>query len=116
MASKEWPAGKAPMRSEVRPKVIRMRGGYGRDALFEAHRLRQDYWRNHKQREELLLYKQRIADNQRRAEHTNEVRRLDGFLQHNLTYNARNVWLKDVHNARKTELLKKMGVAALPDD
>ena len=84
----------------------------GRDALFLAERLRKDYWRTHKERQELLVYKERLAQAQKRAEYVNEVRRVEGFLQHNLTYGARRQYLE----GRKTQMLKKLGVSAIPND
>ena len=87
---------------------------YGRDSLFLAQRLRQDYWRRHKERADLLVYKENIAQNQRRADYVNEVRRLEGFLQHNLTYESRRSYLEKASGNLK-EKLKAMGVAALPD-
>ena len=84
---------------------------YGRDALFQAERLGKDFWRRHKDRSELLVYKERIADNQKRAEYVNEVRRIEGFLQHNLTYQARRDYLEP----RKKELLMKLGTNAVPE-
>ena len=89
-----------------------MKHAYGRDALFLAERLRKDFWRNHKQRQELLVYKKHLAQSQKRATYVNEVRRIEGFLQHNLTYGARRHYLE----GRKTEMLKKLGVSALPED
>ena len=67
---------------------------YGRDALFLAHRLRKDYWRLHRDRTDLKVYKDRLVENQRRAEFTNEVRRIEGFLQRNLAYKARSSWTR----------------------
>ena len=85
---------------------------YGRDSLFLAHRLRKDYWRLHEERADLKVYKDRLVENQRRAEFTNEVRRIEGFLQHNLTYQSRLDYLRDV---AKPKLLAQIGVSALPD-
>ena len=90
---------------------INNRPVYGRDALFLAERLRKDFWRNHKERGELLAYKEHIAQGQKRADYTNEVRRIEGFLANDLTYAAR----LDHMRPRKEELLKKLGMTALPD-
>ena len=84
---------------------------YGRDALFQAERLRKDFWRHHKERGELLAYKEHIAQGQKRAEYINEVRRIEGFLQHDQTYGARLQHL----TKGKEQLLKKLGMDALPD-
>ena len=84
---------------------------YGRDALFLAERLRQDYWRRHKERGELLVYKERLAKNQRRAERVNEVRRIEGFLQSDLTQQARLDYLRP----RQAALMKDSGMTALPN-
>ena len=84
---------------------------YGRDALFLAERLRKDFWRRHKERGELLVYKEAIAKNQRRAEHVNEVRRIEGFLQSNLTHQARKEYLAP----RQKELLNKLGMSGVPE-
>ena len=84
---------------------------YGRDALFQAERLRKDFWRHHQERGELLAYKEHIAQGQKRAEYTNEVRRIEGFLQHDQTYGARRDYLK----GNREQLLKKLGMDALPD-
>ena len=84
---------------------------YGRDALFLAERLRKDFWRHHKERGELLAYKEHIAQGQKRADYINEVRRIEGFLQHNLTHGARLQHL----TKGKEQLLKKLGMDALPD-
>ena len=83
---------------------------YGSDALHLAQRLRQDYWRQHKARGELALYKDMIAKNQRRAEGTSEVRRIEGFLQTDQTYGAR-LWLQ----ARQRRIMKELGLEALPE-
>ena len=84
---------------------------YGSDALHLAQRLRQDYWRQHKARGELVLYKDMIAKNQRRAEGVNEVRRIQGFLESDLTHQARKDWLKP----RQEGLMKALGLEALPE-
>ena len=84
---------------------------YGSDALHLAQRLRQDYWRQHKARGELMLYKDMIAKNQRRAEGVNEVRRIQGFLESDLTHQARKDWLRP----RKEGLMKALGLEALPE-
>ena len=99
-----------------RDKVIKRFPGferpqYGRDSLFLAQRLRQDYWRRHKERADLIVYKERLVDNQKRAEYTNEVRRIEGFLQSNLTHQAR----KDYLRPRQQQLLSKLGLSALPE-
>ena len=84
---------------------------YGRDALFLADRLRKDFWRRHKEREELKVYKDRIAQNQKRAEHINEVRRIEGFLQHNLTEGQRKAEM----GRRQEALMRTLGMTALPE-
>ena len=91
--------------------MLKERPVYGRDALFLAERLRQDFWRRHKERGELAVYKERIAQNQRRAEYINEVRRIEGFLQSNLTHASR----KDYLRPRKEALMSKLGMSGLPD-
>ena len=99
-------------------KVIRRFPGYGdrpvygRDSLFLAQRLRQDYWRRHKERADLLIYRENIAQNQKRADYVNEVRRIEGFLQNNLTEGARTEYLKGSRDDLKARL-SQMGVAAL---
>ena len=90
---------------------INNRPVYGRDALFLAERLRKDFWRHHKERGELQAYKEHIAQGQKRADYTNEVRRIEGFLAHNLTHPARVAHMRP----RQEELLKKLGMTALPD-
>ena len=85
---------------------------YGRDSLFLAQRLRQDYWRRHKERADLLIYRENIAQNQKRADYVNEVRRVEGFLQNNLTEGARTEYLKGSRDDLKARL-SQMGVAAL---
>ena len=84
---------------------------YGRDALFLAQRLRRDYWHNHKERAELLLYKNRIAQNQRRADSMNELRRVEGFIQSNLAPGPRMAHLE----RSKAALLKSLGMSAFSD-
>ena len=84
---------------------------YGRDALFQAERLRKDFWRHHKERGELLAYKEHIAQGQKRADYTNEIRRIEGFLAHDLTHSAR---LNHMRRS-KEQLLEKLGMSALPD-
>ena len=84
---------------------------YGRDALFQAERLRKDFWRHHKERGELLAYKEHIAQGQKRADYTNEIRRIEGFLAHDLAYGARLNHMK----RSKEQLLGKLGMSALPD-
>ena len=87
---------------------------HGRDSLFLAQRLRQDYWRRHKERADLLIYRDNIAQNQKRADYVNEVRRVEGFLQNNLTQGARVAHLTDARDVLKARL-KDLGVAALPE-
>ena len=93
------------------PGFSRAPYAYGRDALFLAQRLRKDYWRNHQERSDLLAYKENLVKNQRRAEYTNEVRRIEGFLQSNLTHQARKNYLRP----RQQALLSQLGVSGLPD-
>ena len=83
---------------------------YGRDSLFLAQRLRQDYWKRHKERSDLIIYKDRLVANQRRAEYVNEVRRVEGFIQSDLTQGARILTL----TPRKTELLNQLGMTGVP--
>ena len=83
----------------------------GRDDLFLAERLRKDYWRHHKERSELLVYKQRLVDGQRRSDYVNEVRRIEGFLQSHLTHASRLDYLRP----RKLELLNRLGMSAVPE-
>ena len=83
---------------------------YGSDAIHLAQRRRQDYWRQHKARGELALYKDMLAKNQRRAEGVSEVRRIAGFLQTDQTYGAR-LWLQ----ARQRRIMKELGLEALPE-
>ena len=102
-----------------RDKVIKRFPGferplYGRDSLFLAQRLRQDYWRRHKERADLLVYRENIAQNQKRADYVNEVRRVEGFLQNNLTHAARVAHLTDARDVLKARL-KELGVAGLPE-
>ena len=87
---------------------------YGRDSLFMAQRLRQDYWRRHKERADLLVYREHIAQNQRRADYTNEVRRVEGYLQNNLTHSARVAYLKGARDDLKKKL-SDLGVTGLPE-
>ena len=89
----------------------RERPVYGSDALHLAQRLRKNYWRQHKERGELALYKDMIARNQRRAEGVSEVRRIAGFLQSDLTYGAR-IWL----TLRSEGIMKELGLTALPQE
>ena len=97
---KKFPGGERPL--------------YGRDSLFLAQRLRQDYWRRHKERADLLVYKENIAQNQRRADYVNEVRRVEGFLQNDLTYEARRSYLKGARDTLKAKL-SELGVNGLPE-
>ena len=84
---------------------------YGSDALHLAQRLRQDYWRQHKARGELAVYKDMIAKNQKRAEAVNEVRRIEGFLQSNQTQPARHLYL----SLKQKAMLKNLGLTAVPE-
>ena len=84
---------------------------YGRDALFMGERLRQDYWKRHKDQAELLLYKEKLAQGQRRAEYTSEVRRIDGHLQKNLTQQFRTDFLAP----RKRDFMMKLGLSGVDD-
>ena len=84
---------------------------YGRDALFMGERLRQDYWKRHKDQTELLLYKEKRAQGQRRAEYTSEVRRIDGHLQKNLTQQFRTDFLAP----RKKDFMMKLGLSGVED-
>ena len=88
----------------------RERPVYGSDALHLAQRLRKDYWRQHKERGELALYKDMIAKNQRRAEGVNEVRRIEGFLQRDLTQPARIAYLEN----RLERKLWELGLTGVP--
>ena len=87
---------------------------YGRDALFLAERLRRDFWKRHKDREELLIYKDRLVSNQKRAEYTKEVRRLEGFLQHDLVHASRIDYMKGSRDNLKAKL-KDLAVTGLPE-
>ena len=87
----------------------RERPVYGSDALHLAQRLRKDYWRQHKERGELALYKYMLSKNQLRAVCVSEVRRIEGFLQTDLAYGAR-IWL----TLRKERIMKELGLTALP--
>ena len=82
---------------------------YGRDALFMGERLRQDYWKRHKDQAELLLYKEKLAQGQRRAEYVSEVRRIDGHLQKDLTQQFRTDFLAP----RKKDFMMKLGLSGL---
>ena len=82
---------------------------YGRDALFMGERLRQDYWKRHKDQTELLLYKEKLAQGQRRAEYVSEVRRIDGHLQKDLTQQFRTDFLAP----RKKDFMMKLGLSGL---
>ena len=84
---------------------------YGSDALHLAQRLRQDYWRQHKARGELVLYKDMIAKNQRRAEGVNEVRRIAGFLERNQARASRLLYLGE----KQKEMLKSLGLEGVPE-
>ena len=84
---------------------------YGRDALFMGERLRQDYWKRHKDQAELLLYKEKLAQGQRRAEYTSEVKRIDGHLQKNLTLEFR----RDFLAPRKKDFMMKLGLSGVED-
>ena len=84
---------------------------YGRDALFMGERLRQDYWKRHKDQTELLLYKEKLAQGLRRAEYVNEVKRIDGHLQKNLTLEFR----RDFLAPRKKEFMAKLGLSGLEE-
>ena len=88
----------------------RERPVYGSDALHLAQRLRKDYWRQHKERGELALYKDMIAKNQRRAEGVNEVRRIEGFIQSDLTHPARIAYLEN----RLERKLRELGLTGVP--
>ena len=83
----------------------RERPVYGSDALHLAQRLRQDYWRQHKARGELALYKDMIAKNQRRAEGVSEVRRIEGFLS-----NRPDVWGSFVASGEAKEINEGAGL------
>ena len=84
---------------------------YGSDALHLAQRLRQDYWRQHKARGELQIYKDMIAKNQKRAEGVNEVRRIAGFLERNQARASRLLYLGE----RQKEMLKSLGLEGVPE-
>ena len=47
----------------------------------------------------------------KRAEYINEVRRIEGFLQSNLTHASR----KDYLRPRKEALMSQLGMSGLPD-
>ena len=93
------------------PGVGDQRPVYGRDALFLAQRLRKDYWRHHKQREDLRVYRERLQQNQKRANYINEVRRIEGFIQSNLTHPSRLDYLRP----RQKELLSQLGMSGVPE-
>ena len=64
------------------------------------------FGRTHKDQTELLLYKEKLAQGQKRAEYVN------GFLQHNLAYGARRAYL----SGRKEDFLRRLGSAGLTTD
>ena len=84
---------------------------YRSAALHLAQRLRQDYWRQHKARGELVLYTDMIAKNQRRAEGVNEVRRIAGFLERNQARASRLLYLGE----RQKAMLKSLGLEGVPE-
>ena len=85
--------------------------GYGRDALFKSERMRREYWRNYKQREELLVLKESLALKQKQADVFNELQRVEGYIG-NLTHASRLSYL----TTNRDRLRKELGRLAVKLD
>ena len=67
--------------------------------------------KQHKQREELRVYRDRIQQNQKRANYVNEVRRIEGFLQSNQARASRLLYL----GLKQKDMLKSLGLEGVPE-
>ncbi len=66
-------------------------------------KIRREFWKSYRPRQEIEAYKEQISANQARAEKINELRRLEGFLANTSRHNRieylqeerRNMWEKN---------------------
>ena len=77
--------------------------GRGRDALFRKERLRKEYWRNLKDRSELLHLREQMAIAQQQSDAKNELERVEGALAHH-THHLRLAHLSRARTKLRAEL------------
>ena len=86
------PIIRRPIKSNVRTEF-----GFGRDALFHAERLRQDYWKNYKDRSELRAWRNNLQRVRELSEVANQEHRINGLLKH-MTEHSRHGYLVSEQN------------------
>ena len=100
----------APLRRIIRAKKATAHA-YGRDALFKSERMRREYWKNYKDREDLLTYRNRLMLKQQQADYFNELARVEGYIGH-MTHGARLSYME----RNKDMLRKELGRLAVKID
>ena len=90
---------------------VQTRHGFGRDEHFVGERIRKEYLRNYKERQDLISMRQKLAVGQMQADISNELHRVEGYLQGNIQV-VREDMLKERQSALRKELAK-LGVEKL---
>ena len=90
---------------------VQTRHGFGRDEHFVSERIRKEHLRNYKERQDLISMRQKLAVGQMQADISNELHRVDGYLQGNIRV-VRHDMLEERQAALRKELAK-LGVEKL---
>ena len=92
---------------------VQTRHGFGRDEHFISERLRNEHMhqKNRQARQDLIAMRRKLALGQMQADVTNELHRVDGYLQ-TQTRVVREDLLKERQSALRKELAK-LGVEKL---
>ena len=103
---------------ELRPwhrikSKVQTRHGFGRDEHFISERLRNEHMhqKNRQARQDLIAMRQKLAIGQMQADVTNELHRVDGYLQ-TQTRVVRHDLLSERQSALRKELAR-LGVEKL---
>ena len=90
---------------------VQTRHGYGHDEHFVSERIRKEHLRNHKERQDLIAMRQKLAVGQMQADISNELHRVEGYLLPNIRI-VREGLLQERQSALRKELAK-LGVEKL---
>ena len=90
---------------------VQTRHAYGRDEHFVSERIRKEHLRNYKERQELIALRQKLAVGQMRADISNKLQRVEGYLLPNIRV-VRKGLLEERQGALRKELAK-LGVEKL---
>ena len=84
---------------------VQTRHGYGRDEHFVSERIRKEYMhpKNRQAREDLISMRQKLAVGQMQADISNELHRVNGYLQAQI-----RVVRKDMLSDRQSALMKEL--------